>query len=182
MFAWPIDDDLSLRLWEESDAAHLAALIRADAAHIGHWLPFATDHYEESDALTYIRRVRKEWAVYESLETALVVDGQVAGSVGLHGMDPVHRQAALGYWILSAYTGRGLVTRACRALTDYAVGPLGMNRVELRAQPANVKSRAVAERLGFQQEGILRSVMWHPDGPVDHVVYSILASEWTPRG
>ena len=56
-----------------------------------------------------------------------------------------------------------------------------LNRVQLQSEPENVKSRAVAERLGFTQEGILREAELLHGRYVDSVVYGILASEWSER-
>jgi ribosomal-protein-serine acetyltransferase len=43
----------------------------------------------------------------------------------------------------------------------------------------NAASRAVARRLGFQEEGIRRESHWITDRFVDHVIYGILDREWT---
>ncbi len=70
------------------------------------------------------------------------------------------------------------MTAACRKLIDYAFDELKMNRVEIRCAAANARSRAVPERLGFQQDGILRQSEWLHDAFVDLVVYSTLTGEW----
>ena len=70
------------------------------------------------------------------------------------------------------------MTRACRALVTHAFRELGLHRVEIRAAPGNRRSRAIPERLGFRQEGILRDAEWPYDHYVDLVVYAMLADEW----
>jgi ribosomal-protein-serine acetyltransferase len=42
----------------------------------------------------------------------------------------------------------------------------------------NRRSRAVAERLGFQQEGIHRDAEWINDRFIDLVCYAMLAPDW----
>jgi len=61
---------------------------------------------------------------------------------------------------------------------DQAFGPLGLHRVELRTNPTNTRSRSVAQRLGFTQEGVLREAAAFPDERRDDVVYGLLAREW----
>jgi len=49
------------------------------------------------------------------------------------------------------------VTEAVERISRFAFEELGANRVEIRCDPENVRSRAVAERLNFELEGILRN-------------------------
>jgi ribosomal-protein-serine acetyltransferase len=56
-----------------------------------------------------------------------------------------------------------------------------LHRVEIRARVENARSRAVAERLGFKQEGVLRDEERVGDHYADRVLYAMLASEWPAR-
>ncbi len=103
---------------------------------------------------------------------------RLAGVAGLHPVDWPNRQSALGYWIGPEHEGQGLVTLACRALLHMAFKEYGLHRMELRAATGNARSRAVAERLGFTLEGVVRGAEWLYDHYVDHAVYSLLEQEW----
>jgi len=67
-----------------------------------------------------------------------------------------------------------------RAMTDYAFDELELNRVEIQVGTNNHRSRAIPERLGFQQEGVLRDYERVGDRYLDIVVYSLLASDRPP--
>jgi len=56
-----------------------------------------------------------------------------------------------------------------------------MQKVVISCAIDNPRSRAVAERLGFVQEGILRRVVWLHDRSVDGVFYGLLVEEWHAR-
>ena len=62
-----------------------------------------------------------------------------------------------------------------RRLGDVA---LGLHRVELRATTDNTRSRSVAERLGFAEEGVLREAAAFAGGPRDVVVDGLLVHDW----
>ncbi len=183
MFYWPIDDEVRLRLWERHDAPALAALVRDQVEHLGRWLPFATSAYTDAEALTYSDRSRREWAIYGGLELAVTVAPawNFVGSVGLHSLDRLNHKGEVGYWLSEPYQGRGIMIRAVAALVDTAFTTFALNRLEIRAQPDNARSRAIPERLGFTEEAILREDIRHPDGYVDHVVYGLLRKDWGGR-
>jgi ribosomal-protein-serine acetyltransferase len=71
------------------------------------------------------------------------------------------------------------MTEAVAALTGYAFDAWKLNRVELRVEVGNQRSAAIAQRLGFREEGILQQGEGYGDSVKDVVVYSMLAQEWT---
>ena len=72
------------------------------------------------------------------------------------------------------------MTEAVRAYTGHAFEVWGMHRMELRAAVGNARSRAVAERVGFVLEGVLRGAERVGDRHLDVAVYAALATEWPP--
>ena len=99
--------------------------------------------------------------------------GRLLGGTGLHRMDWAVRRFEIGYWIRPEAAGQGHVSEAVKLLVAMAFGLLAARRIEIRCDPRNVKSRAVAERCGFELEGILRNETLGVDGhPRDTCVYS----------
>ena len=70
------------------------------------------------------------------------------------------------------------MTRAVRTLVDHAFGVWDLHRVEIQAAVNNHRSRAIPERLGFREEGVLREAERIGDRWNDLAVYAILAPEW----
>ena len=97
-----------------------------------------------------------------------------------HWADSGHA-VGLAYWIAEGAQGRGIVSRVCRELVTLAWATSGIKRVEISTAVHNKRSRRLAERLGFQLDGILRNEMKHGDDIYDLAVYSTLAHEWLGR-
>jgi RimJ/RimL family protein N-acetyltransferase len=94
--------------------------------------------------------------------------GRLIGSIGLHRTDWSIPRTEVGYWLRTSAVGNGYASEGVNALTEWALKELGAKRVELVTDDRNVASRAVAERCGFQLEGILHNTMQRPDGSLSH--------------
>jgi RimJ/RimL family protein N-acetyltransferase len=76
-------------------------------------------------------------------------DAALIGRVDLVPVSPP--RYSIGYWLGSAYTGRGFATAACQAAIGYASDVLKATHVYAGIAHGNARSVALAERLGFSQ-------------------------------
>ena len=178
MFSFRIDDEVELRLFEERHAEQFYALTEQNRAHLRAWLPWVDGTTSPEDTRAFIKGALQQFAHNNGFQAGIWVAGAPAGAIGFHYLDWTNRKTELGYWLGDAFQGRGVMTRACRALVDYAFDELDLQRVEIRCAVENMRSRAIPERLDFRQEGVLRQAEWLYDHFVDVVVYSVLAREW----
>ena len=179
MLRLQLTDDVHLRYLEPSDAEELYALIDANRAHLSRWMAWAATQ-DLAGTRSFIETTRKQLADNDGLQAAIVERGEIAGVTGFHRVDWANRSTNLGYWLAEDRQGRGTMTRAVRALVDHAFTAWKLHRVEIRAAPANARSRAIPTRLGFTPEGRLRQTELVGGEYLDHVVYGVLASEWPP--
>jgi ribosomal-protein-serine acetyltransferase len=177
MLRYPLDEDRYLRLTEEADAEEMYAVVDANREFLARWMPWAAAQTLETTR-EYIRISRRQFAENQGLQLVIVEHDQIVGGLGFHKIDWVNRWTSIGYWIAEASQGRGTVTRAVRALTNHALTVWRLNRVEIQAGVENERSRAIPERLGFRQEGVLRQAERVGDRYVDHAVYAMLAEDW----
>jgi ribosomal-protein-serine acetyltransferase len=166
-----------LRLFEESDAEELDRVIGANRAYLAEWLDWANAEGTE-EWLAFIRRTREKVAANDGFCAAIIDDGAIVGWVGFDPIDWDSRSTSIGYWLARDRQGRGIMTEAVAALTGYAFDAWKLNRVELRIEVGNQRSAAIAQRLGFRDEGTLRHRERPGDSVKDIAVYSMLAQGW----
>ncbi|MFG6149844.1 GNAT family N-acetyltransferase [Halobacillus sp. B23F22_1] len=178
MFTNTIDDELSLKLIEPNDAVELYQLTDQSRKHLRTWLGWVDGNDSIERTEDFIKMGMKKYAENEGLTTCILYKGEIAGIIGTHATDWTNRSASIGYWLGEVFIGKGIMTRATKAMTDYLFTDLKLNRVEIRAADQNKSSRSIPERLGFTKEGKIRQAEWLYDHYVDHVIYSMLAEEW----
>ncbi len=173
----PEGGGLVLRPWRDGDR-HMLREAAVDPAlvDIG-GVPRLSSEQATMGFIAHQRRLAREGMGYP-----LVVDGQGAavGAVGLWRDRMDAGRASAGYWLLPAARGRGLASRAVAALARWGLEELGLARVELHIEPWNTASLRVAERAGFEREGLLRSYLELNGRRRDLVVWSVVAARCTP--
>jgi ribosomal-protein-serine acetyltransferase len=184
--AEPSDDALglpggyALRAFAESDLDELHALVERNRENLARWLSWAQrpGHERAREHIARALRAEREGC---RVERAIVLDGALVGDIGLY-LDLDNAGGAIGYWLDRDHRGRGVMTAAVGALVRHGFEKLHLHRVEIRTDVLNRSSCAVAERLGFQREGVLRqSYRISDERYSDDAVYSMLASDAARR-
>jgi ribosomal-protein-serine acetyltransferase len=158
-------DDLDA-IWE---------LVQAERERVGRWMPWIELTNSIEDERAWLETVTADPSSLDG--GGIFVDGAYAGGIGL-SIGPFGVGGEIGYWIGSAYEGRGLVTAACRALIDIGFRERGLHRITIRAGVDNERSRAIPERLGFRREGLEREGGRGMGRYYDLVTYGLLVHEW----
>ena len=150
---------LILRPPAAGDADDVLAAVTASYRQLHRWMEWARGPYGIDQARRFCADARAAFddgRDFNALMT-LADDDTVIGTVSILLRDEAVPRFELGYWLHTGYTGRGYATEAARAMTRLAFEEGGGRRVEARIDERNTRSRAVAERLGYELEGTLKS-------------------------
>lgn len=173
-----VDDDLLMRSWTAEDApAHFLA-VEENRAHLRPWLPWAERSTKPEHSAQYIQLTQALAAKGEAIHLGIFYAGRVIGGAGLHDCDARVRSASVGYWIAKDFESRGIMRQCLSRLVDFAFDSWGLQRLELRCAKGNVRSAALAQRLGFVQEGMLRRAYSRQGAAEDLLVMGLLREEW----
>jgi len=160
---------------------HVEGLLSAAAfPELWTWMPVSIDG--EAILRALLERAAATLAAGQGLSfaTRAVRTGEIVGSTSYLNADEENRRVEIGFtWLTPAWQRSGVNTEAKLLMLRHAFGTLGCERVELKTDAMNVRSRTAIARLGAREEGTLRHHMIRPDGSFrDSVYFSIVREEW----
>jgi [ribosomal protein S5]-alanine N-acetyltransferase len=106
------------------------------------------------------------------------VDDRMLGAVTLHSIAWRHERAEVGFWLVPAERGAGIGTEATALCVEWAFARLNMHRVEMTTLPSLAAVLAIAKRLGFRHEGVMRERDFENGERLDVVMLAVLQEEW----
>ena len=109
-----------------------------------------------------------------------LASGMAIGSTRFLSIVPDHRRLEIGWtWVGTAFQRTGANREAKLLQLTHAFEALGANRVEFKTDSRNERSRNALLGIGATFEGIFRSHMIMPWGPLrDSAYFSVVRSEW----
>ncbi|PEA54172.1 GNAT family N-acetyltransferase [Bacillus pseudomycoides] len=157
---------LLIRMPRPGDGKEVYNAINESIEELKPWMPFAQKEQTEQEVEVNIRDSHVKFLAREDLRLLVFLKdtGEFVASSGLHRINWDIPKFEIGYWIHSRFSGKGYMTEAVTGIVDFAFHKLQANRIEIRCDSRNVKSRAIPERLGFKLEGILENNSVSIDG------------------
>ena len=173
-----VSNEILLERIEVRDAETIFTAIDHNRSHLGVWLPFVDTTKTVKDSEAFIQTVILHRDESFNEVYTIWFKGDFAGIIGFHYTDRVNEKTEIGYWLVREMTGKGIVTRSCRALIGLAFEKMGMNRITIKCATGNSQSEKVANRLGFIFEGIERGGERYHDRFFDLKVFSLMKREF----
>lgn len=160
-----------LREWQPGDEESLVR--NANSRNVWRNLRDAFPHpYTLADAVHWIETANPSSPI---TNFAIVVDGAAAGGIGLVLKDDVFRRSAeIGYWLGEKYWGRGIVSEAVRAVTDYAFATFDLCRVYAGVFEWNPASMRVLEKAGYEFECRMKKSVTKDGQTIDELMYAVV--------
>ena len=143
--------------WIEDIPAVQAA---CDDPDVARWIHLVPSPYTLEDAEAFIADSWRRLVAGQRARLAIADAGgeKLLGSVSLDLF--ADRQAAeMGYWIAREARRQGFALAAARLVVRWAFEEIGIERLEILTYPGNAASQALAGKLGFRREGVLRGFL-----------------------
>ena len=174
------DGWITIRRYDTLDVPSLCEAARESSREVSIWLPWCHGNYSMEESLEWILRSGKQWDEKREFHFGIFdsQSGALLGGVGVNEFRPEHRLANLGYWVRTAWTGRGVASSAAVLAAKFGFEELLLDRIEILAASGNIRSQQVARKLGARNEGLLRNRLVIHGQPHDAVLFSLIGSEW----
>jgi RimJ/RimL family protein N-acetyltransferase len=128
--------------------------------------------YVLDDAIWWVRFANSTTPI---TNFAIAVDGEAVGGIGLILRDDVYRRSAeIGYWLGEEFWGRGIVSSAVQAVTEYGFEKFDLCRIFAEVFEWNPASMRILEKAGYQFEGRLRKAVIKDRQIIDACIYAIV--------
>ncbi|MBX9878460.1 MAG: GNAT family N-acetyltransferase [Candidatus Obscuribacterales bacterium] len=159
----------TIREWRRQD--EVPVLVHANDKDI--WINL-TDRFP----YPYTRKDSRDWIEYnlrleKPMNFAIEVDGEPVGGIGIGIREDVRRLTAeIGYWLGKNYWGRGIVTEALTAFSDYCFKNYNLCRLEASVFEWNPASMRVLEKAGYEREACLKRAGVKDGKIIDLILYA----------
>lgn len=145
---------LVLSAWSPDDADELRAILDVDDEYLRPWIPFmAAEPRSLESTRQWLVDIAAQFDTGENFRYALrLKEGGALVGENMLLTRPGPGALEVGYWIASAYAGRGLATESTQAMLSLAHDVEGVERVVFQCDVRNAPSNAIPRKLGAKVE------------------------------
>jgi len=132
--------------------------VRDSQPELKKWLSWAAHPLTEENAEINVRKAYASWILRDNLRLSIFDKDsmRLLGSTGFHGIKWNAKRFEIGYWCRTPDCGRGYISEAVAAITEFAFSELGARRIEIHADTDNFPSIKIPLKLGFKSEAKLQ--------------------------
>ena len=171
---------LQLRLAQPGMEGAMARFLSENfPGHLDRWSPppppgFFTEAFWAERLALAVAEFEADRAVRFVLQPPGGEDGPILGTANYTNIVRGAFQACfLGYQVGRAQQGQGLMAEALAATNGYMFGTMRMHRIMCNFIPGNERSRRLAARLGFVEEGLAPRYLYIDGAWRDHVLSAL---------
>ncbi len=178
-----VDNDIALRPLRGSDAAPLFEIIDRDRDYLAEFLPWVKDIATLEDEVKFVENTMSGPATGSDARALFVIEYglEIAGTIGVWLANPHRRIGEIGYWLAEPMQGRGIMSRACEAVTAHGFAEMELRQIKIHADPKNPKSRAIPLRLGYSDDGMVPYTFRASGKTRQMAAYSMTIKDWRAR-
>lgn len=177
-FELKIDEKMSLVIPELENADKIFSSIDKDRKHLSEWLSWVEDTKSSKDTRENLEKRIEEFNAGTAASFYVKYNDTFVASVGFISIDKENQKGEIGYWLLSEYQGKGVMTKSVEACINYGFSELNLNKIIIQCSGKNSKSAGIPKRLGFTQEGYLRQDRLESGKFKDTLIFGLLKEEW----
>ncbi|MFB2579255.1 GNAT family N-acetyltransferase [Acinetobacter sp. c2-A9] len=147
-------------------------IIDSQRPYFGEWLSWVAS-YTEENSHSFASRSLHGYADGKQMNCTIIYHGEVVGNVSFNTINHDLKKVEIGYWLSQDYQGKGIMTRAVKAMLKIAKDELGMQVATIQASEGNLPSCAIPERLGFSFDGTIKNAVLVNGKIFNHAIYSL---------
>lgn len=166
---------IELKKWDREDRKILKDMCnKIDRRYLSNRIP---EPYRDSDAEWWLN-FASENDGKNGIFRAIVVDGIICGNISIEKRGDIYtKEGVLGYFLLSDYWNKGVMTKSTEEICKLAFEILGITRIMATTFDKNIASRKVLEKNGFKLEGIREKAIYKNEIVYDECIYGKLKQE-----
>lgn len=170
-----------LRVARPEDWAEWASLREKSYSFLKPWEP--TWAASALDEIPFQRRLlrQEEDRKAGTAHAFLIFDSQNNQMVGGLNLTNIRRSVVqsgtVGYWIGAPFIRQGYMSAALSLLIRFSFEKIGLHRLEAACLPRNTASRALLQKVGFQEEGLARGYLMINEAWEDHLLFGLLRDD-----
>ena len=173
-----ISEAIELKTPKAGDAQAIFQILDEHRIKLQQWLPWVNRMKSEKDVVNFLKESIAFNQGGQKLMAFVFFQNKLVGSLSLLRIDKKNKKAEMGYWLHPDMWRQGIMTSTCSGFIDFVFSNYPLNRLEIKTQPENIRSRAIPIRLRFRLEGRLREDTLLNGTFHDTEIFSLLKKDW----